>query len=960
MTETTLQPEQFSLEGPIGFSAAIGILLLLLVLFTWSLGRERGILGTRQTILFWFLRATALGVAFWMLLAPTKTLVEVSTTRRSVAVMVDTSGSMTTVDPAGVADDFRWVGSTSANVQIPLITAADSSVAAISLADKSLLAAMTALVQHQPDSLVVDSLSSCQTAITRVRKNLQSVTDAGRLSSEVQGQLAKLDRELSSSEIAGFEELCGSLQKGRTPSDRGWRESLSDLQIRLSAIRKQLIQLSRDIATDEQKTIQSGQSRDLANAEDTSRLDRVAAFLDRLNSDEFETIRERADIRISTFDQEPRLLSELTSIEFSATTDPPKISEQITAMLQSKTENGDDEDSLNSGIRTDLTAVMEQLDRQRRETSLAAAIVLTDAAHNDSGSVNPRIAAASLKGVPVFIVPIGNTQYVRDVAIQSVYCPAVAMRNDSVVIEAVIQAHDCEGETCVVELIEDGQPSESRTIQMDSGYANRRVRFDRKLSDIGIRRFQIRVQPLERELSLLNNVNDFEVNVTRNEIRILLSDEMPRWEYRYLTQLFRRDAKIQLDELLYHPRLVATGRRQTSGVLPESVDDWDQYDVVILGDLTANHFSEASQVSLKQYLQERGGTAIFIAGRESMPEAFSTQPLADILPVTRAEPTSDAIVAESGYAFSVTEEGKAHSALMIGATEEATRDAWAFVNQFAPLPEISPWHVPRPSATTLIAAVPNGTLNNEDESSKRAFLCWHSIGRGRAIYLSGPETFRLRSLRGDVLHYRFWGQMLRWALASDLAAGSEFVRIRTDKTQYSTGESIQVTVRLMDGSGQAVVTSSPVSVVARTGETMSSVLLSPDGQIPGQYVGEFRALTPGEYQLEASGDAVAAALQGADPAIDVPAANFTVRPDLPMELLDTRSDRALAQQIADLTGGLNLPPTAVREVLSLTDLEPVVELKSQNTPLWAEWKYLWIVFGCLQTEWIIRKLRGLS
>lgn len=48
---------------------------------------------------------------------------------------------------------------------------------------------------------------------------------------------------------------------------------------------------------------------------------------------------------------------------------------------------------------------------------------------------------------------------------------------------------------------------------------------------------------------------------------------------------------------------------------------------------------------------------------------------------------------------------------MIADTEEATQTAWNFVNQFAPLHDVSPWRLPRPSATTLIAAVPKWTLN---------------------------------------------------------------------------------------------------------------------------------------------------------------------------------------------------------------------------------------------------------
>ncbi len=79
-----------------------------------------------------------------------------------------------------------------------------------------------------------------------------------------------------------------------------------------------------------------------------------------------------------------------------------------------------------------------------------------------------------------------------------------------------------------------------------------------------------------------------------------------------------------------------------------------------------------------------------------------------------------------------------------------------------------------------------------------------------------------------------------------------------------------------------------------------------------------------------------------------------------MELVDTRSDRVLAQQIANITGGLVLPPTAVEEIIALTNLEPIVSERIEQQPLWLEWRYLWIVFGCLQIEWIVRKWKGLS
>ncbi len=936
------------------------IALLLLVLFTWSLGRERRILGGRFTVLFWILRAIALGVAVWMLLAPTSVLVEVSTTRKSVAVLLDVSGSMQTVDPEGTSDELRWALSQRLNSDSDknssAIQAADRAVAAASMAEKHLQQAAAALVQHQRESLVIEATTAARTAIDRVRDNVNGVVDlmgsdpfksaVGRGSDPIKLLAKQIIKALDGSEFQAFGELCDALKKGRTPSEKGWQESLPDLQLRLSGIRRQLSELARDVNLQETDEARSSQPQMLSAVQRAPRIGRAAALLDSLNTSALKTVQEKADVRVSTFDQSPTLLKGQTTA-----------ADAIREFLPNASQDTEERNAVIARAGTNISSVLEQLNRDRRDQPLAAAFIFTDASHNKTGAANPREAAADLNGTPVYIVPIGNTQYVRDIMIQSVFCPTVAMRNDDIVIEAVIQAYECEGESCVVQLLQDGQPVDSRTVVLDSGFATRRVRFDQKMAEVGVQHFQIAVTPLDKELTEQNNVDDFEVNVTRSDIKLLLADEMPRWEFRYLAQLFRRDAKVECDEMLFHPRLIATGRRSESKTFPVTVDEWDQYDVVMLGDLTTDHLPVVSQTSLIEYLKERGGTLILIAGKESMPEAFAKHPLADVLPVTRI-PASANIGGDEGYSFHVTDAGRQHNALMIGETDDATRIAWEFINRFAPLQDVSPWRLPRPSATTLISAVPKGTLDEQHAVKTSAFLCWQPVGRGRVVYLAGPETYRLRFLRGDRLHYRFWGQLMRWALASELSAGSEVVRIRSDKTQYNSGENVQIVVRLTDAAGKPVVTGHELHATARHQDAEHSAPLIPDDQIPGQYIGEFKALPPGEYQVEPTGDVVNQLLASANQQLS--SASFTVRADLPVEFMDTRCDRALAQQIADITGGQVLPPTAVDEVLRLTNLEPEVAQKLESRPLWLEWKYLWIVFGCLQTEWIVRKVKGLS
>jgi hypothetical protein len=276
---------------------------------------------------------------------------------------------------------------------------------------------------------------------------------------------------------------------------------------------------------------------------------------------------------------------------------------------------------------------------------------------------------------------------------------------------------------------------------------------------------------------------------------------------------------------------------------------------------------------------------------------------------------------------------------------------------------LSTYRHARPSARTLIAAVPRSRAEAGFDEESSSLLCWQPVGRGRVVYLASPETYRLRFLRGDRLHYRFWGQLLRWAIASDLATGTQRVSIRTDRPNYRAGDSVEVVVRLNDAAGNAIVSAAIEAVAVDADNSRSAVPLQPDTAEPGRFVGKFERLPTGIYRVEPAGPevekllaAVAAESNGEATA----AASFTVRSPVNRELLDTRSDRALARQIADATGGQVLPPTAVSEVLALTNLDPIVTETKKVQPLWAQWKFLWIVFGCLFTEWAMRKYRGLS
>ncbi|WP_286766382.1 MULTISPECIES: hypothetical protein [Rhodopirellula] len=950
LTETSTN-EYLSYEHPFN----TGLLLLLgvgcLGILLWTLYRERNILGRTTTGLFSVLRLGALGVAFWMLLAPTSVVEQSTTTRKAVVFVTDSSASMKTVDPPGLADDWRWALSGSDDdTEQPYaepLQLTDQSLAAIGVATQQLTRAVTDLDQHGAETSVAERLKLANQSIVRVRTHLETIRNSlpGSVDGEVDSSLRRLILMIDSPEVDAFSQLTKMLQRNRTPNQAGWRESLPDLAERLVTARRVFQELAGHFERAIAEQSQNATSQSTAFT-DRTRGDRVAKFLTGLEQSKLDAISEVADIRWVSFDDAATAMSNVADA-----------SERLASLV----------DQENSAKTTDVGAALQFVDQLRRDQPVAAAFVLSDVAHNHAHEREPTEVAAQMDSTPVYVVPIGNDSRLRDIDLISVSAPAVAMRNDDVVIEAHLGIYQCKGERCSVQLLQSGEVVDFRNVLIDSDAETRSVQFQQRVSEIGPASFQIAIQPLDGEMTTDNNFDEIEINVTRSDIKVLLADEMPRWEYRYLAQLFRRDPKIELDELLFRPRLIATGHRQEAGGFPVTVEEWNRYDVVILGDLPVERLPVASQTSLLQYMRTRGGTVITIAGDHAMPQAYVDHPLEEAIPVRPIDQPDDA---SQQYSFQVTEQGRSHAALMIAETELATNNAWAFVNQFSPLHSVSKWRAPVPTAQSLIAVVPRGeTLEANDPALKQSsFLCWQPVGRGRIIYLSGPDTYRLRFLRGDTLHYRFWGQLMRWAIASDLSSGNQSVRIRTAKTLYETDQSIDIDVELLDADGQAVIRdvtdTETLSVRLSVGEDVRTIPLVMDAERPGHYRADVRELAPGVYQAKPEGSLIdELTAMGSDDGqspIEEVITTFTVQADLPTELVDTRSNLVLADQISTLTGGQVLPPTAVEEVLELTDLQPVVTHSIQRQPLWQRWRYLWLVLGCLQVEWIIRKARGLS
>jgi hypothetical protein len=948
--------ERLAWEGLVGGWTALAIWLALAVVTAWFLWRERNAVGRRWAAAFWVMRMVAFGCVLWMLAGPTQQRIERVSTSQSVSIFADDSASMDVVDPPESSEALRWTLAEKGNAAKEPVALADRLTVALGGALVNCSELSLAVKEHRPTK----ELSALESKVATAASRSKSHADA--LATSLSGNDATIaERANRITNLLGgpIEKLLASI---RAALDHAKNAVGDEFAAQLEQLSDSLLSAKRHatgVAADLARNVASSIATQSATNGVESRRKRTGKVLDAL---EHELTDELAkNVRIERY-------------RFDHAVIPVSMTGGWTHALDSKTAAGVDATTQQAGQDansanptnakadgesvTNISAVFEQLATKRSGQSTRLAILLSDGRHNDATAAAPQEAARQCNKLPVYVVPIGTVIQMRDVVLLRVEAPAAVAEKDSAVIDVIVSGQDCDGRTTQVVLRHEGREIERKPITFTSARGDCRVRFTVPAKEAGWQEYIVGVEPVEGETNLANNYYPVSFEVVRDHLRILLADGVPRWEYRYLNQLFRRDPHIEFDELLFSPTIHGTGKLADRPEFPTDAEGFARYDVVILGDIGPQQLSAASQQALDEFVRKRGGNLVVVAGQNSMPAAFAGQPLIDLLPVEQATN----ITPQQGYMLRLTDEGRVNSSLLIDNSPEASCTAWQETFERFPVYGLSEFCRPKASARTLIEAVSQSAgqvvAENTEHKVDNAFLSWQRVGAGRIAYLAAGDTYRLRWRHGDRYHHRFWGQFLRWLTAANTGAGSEIVRLQTDRTRYSQREPVEVTVWLKDGAGRPLA-GETIQAEARPfkGDAVS-VELTADKQVPGRYFGTFNDLPPGAYKIAARGKAISQLLPRPEDA-EKAQATISVQRVGSIEMLNTECNRPLLEQIAQITGGQVIPPTAIGEVLQLVSFTPEVTESIERSPLWNRWSNLLLVLGCLFTEWMVRKGKGL-
>ena len=125
-------------------------------------------------------------------------------------------------------------------------------------------------------------------------------------------------------------------------------------------------------------------------------------------------------------------------------------------------------------------------------------------------------------------------------------------------------------------------------------------------------------------MTLKDNIETHKIQYIDNPIRVLYIDGYPRWEYRYLKSVLVREKSIDSSILLVSAdREFAQEGNTPLKRLPQTAEELKEFDVILVGDVHENYWSEKQKQLLKEHVGKRGAGIIWIGGDSMMPYTYN-------------------------------------------------------------------------------------------------------------------------------------------------------------------------------------------------------------------------------------------------------------------------------------------------------------------------------------------------
>jgi hypothetical protein len=580
----------------------------------------------------------------------------------------------------------------------------------------------------------------------------------------------------------------------------------------------------------------------------------------------------------------------------------------------------------------------------------AAVILLSDGVTTEGETLTEAASYARRKGVPVFTVGLGSESPAKDLALSDLLVDEVVFVDDVINFEFSLTGAGFDNRAVKVTLNEKSasQPLAERTVNVLPDGKPDKLRIPYRPTKVGDFEFSVEVEQLPEEIRHDNNQLVQLVRVRDEPIRVLLVQERPSYEFRFLKEMLLRERTVRLHYVQQDADVEFVERNRQGDqvslpVFPVRRDDLFAYDVVLFGDVNPALLGPDALANLRDFVRERGGGIIFFAGPEYTPLTYGDTPLAELLPIDPASsalPPPDSLTQE--FRVEPTELGLSKPQMQLGDSPAETNEVWRTLPAIRWLLDVQTLR----QAAQVLADHPKRTTA---DGRKMPVIVYQMVGAGKVLFHGTDETHLWRGRIGDKYFARYWVQAIRYLSRAKLLGDDKAARLVTDRANYRRGETVRFQLRFLDErlvpAGDRKVT----VLFERQGQARRPVTLTQTSQSSAIFEGQASQLTEGRYHAWI-----------VDPALaGDPSADFEVLPPAGETERSQMDVTELTRAAADTRGKFYRFGNAYRLFDDLPEGRPVPIETLPPAPLWNKWPVLFVFLCVLVAEWLLRKRKGM-
>lgn len=550
------------------------------------------------------------------------------------------------------------------------------------------------------------------------------------------------------------------------------------------------------------------------------------------------------------------------------------------------------------------------------------------------------------RGVPIITIPIGSPDASGDLGINQIVAPQMAFTDDRVPIQVSVNRRGSVTGGFDLVLLDREDGRELDRLHVDQGDE---PLVDRTLLGIpdeeGSVTWRVVIEPDGDDLVIDNNTIDIDINLLEDPLRVLYVEGVPRWEYRYLKNLLLREDSIESSiMLLSADRSFAQEGDRPISRLPVTAKEFDEFDVIIIGDVPASVMSPDQHHLLQEAVASGGTGVLWIAGEESTPRTWGDSKSASLLPFTQP---FDLPSIGSPVQIRPTEEAERIGVLRL---DDGDSSNWPedLIDEKKDWSKIqwSQWIQPdrlKPTSSVLAE-----TVRFQDQEKNIPIVVDSRFGLGRSIYVATDDIWRWRYGRGERLGEQFWIQLIRLLGRSSLSGNESIAEFTPSSRQVPAGQLVRVKLKVTDESLVSKLDDSIIiSIDDMDGRQVSETIIQRDRSDMDTWNGSWITTEPGEFEFHVdSGD------------IDM-RTDIRVE-DSSMEYRNPEVDHESLEQLSRITNGHTIDPMDIDRIFDLIPDRSITEIDVQKTTLWDAPFIFILAMVLLLIEWIGRRLHRMA